>query len=186
MMRDVVIEEVGGTHVSFIAVFLILFGGAQLAMWVLFFVVATAFALLCGVVWLGVIISIAFIALGLGLLRRRDWAFTWTPVLMVVMIVLNIITIAVTPPSVIVFGPLIVVHALIGIGIMWEGRWFALRDLWTRSKRQGSFAGDVAPQTSLSIPMVLASVRPAGTSLRTYGKNPRRTEPTQDIPRLRS
>jgi hypothetical protein len=120
MMRDVVIEEVGGTHVSFIAVFLILFGGAQLAMWVLFFVVATAFALLCGVVWLGVIISIAFIALGLGLLRRRDWAFTWTPVLMVVMIVLNIITIAVTPPSVIVFGPLIVVHALIGIGIMWE------------------------------------------------------------------
>lgn len=122
MMRDVAIEEVKGTRVSFIAVFLMLFGAFQLLLWASFFFVATALALLCGLVWVGVAISIAYILLGFGLLRRRQWAFTWTPVLMVIMIVLNVLTVVFVGPfqMMIIFGPMIVVHVLILAVVLWE------------------------------------------------------------------
>jgi len=120
-MRDVAVEEVKGAHISFIAVFLILFGAFQLLLWASFFFLATALALLCGLVWVGVVISIAYILLGFGLLRRRQWAFTWTPVLMVIMIVLNVLTVVfVGSFLMIIFGPMIVVHVLILAVVVWE------------------------------------------------------------------
>ncbi len=120
-MRDVAVEEVKGAHISFIAVFLILFGAFQLLLWASFFFVATALALLCGLAWVGVVISIAYILLGFGLLRRRQWAFTWTPVLMVIMIVLNVLTVVfVGSLLMIIFGPMIVVHVLILAVVVWE------------------------------------------------------------------
>ncbi|MFQ6061289.1 MAG: hypothetical protein ACE5KV_08385 [Thermoplasmata archaeon] len=129
-MRDIIAQEVKGTHISFIGVFLILFGAYQLFQWVIVTAVASIFALTCGLVSIGIVISIAYIFLGFGLLSRCDWAFIWTPILMIVMIViyicLSIITytgfsvISIGKIIVMVFIAVIVVHvAILGI-VVWD------------------------------------------------------------------
>ncbi|MFQ6060794.1 MAG: hypothetical protein ACE5KV_05830 [Thermoplasmata archaeon] len=45
-MKDTIVEDVRGTHISFIGVFLFLLTGFQLLQWVLAFFVATILALM--------------------------------------------------------------------------------------------------------------------------------------------
>lgn len=111
---------------SIIGAFLIILGGFVLAMWLYVLIFSAVFALFCAIACLGIIGGIAagisYVVLGFGLLGRRSWALTLTPVFMIIIIVLFVILLvfAATPLGLLILGPVILVHVVILALVSWE------------------------------------------------------------------
>lgn len=119
------VEEAGRTRAQFVGMFLIVLGAVLILLWAALLVIAPgAVAYFCLLALIAIVLGIAYIYAGLGLLKEQIWAYIWTPVFVAVMIVLMLIVAGLSGEILIlgIFLPLVIVHFLILAIVLLERR----------------------------------------------------------------